>query len=311
MKPCEYYIELLSAGLDGMLSQEQELELAEHLANCPACRELGPQLVAAHAAFTQMEELQAPEGFAEGVMARVRAEERAKPKVVPFFRRPAVKSLGALAACAVLCVGLLRSGGMEKMDSAATAAAAPAASMPAEAPAASAPAAAPDTVEIADLEDATQYYSMDSKGGPAESVAQEARSGEVAPQETAPKEPEQYAFANEQRIRITWTDRGNSACILGSADSLEEFLIGFAEDDLTAMADAYGEDFFVGHRLLAVVVEEGSGSVTHEIAALYRDSVSILRHVPEAGTCDMAAWLILAEVDATFDDGDVLSVHLE
>ena len=100
MKPCEYYIELLSAGLDGMLSDEQEQELAEHLAACPACRELGPQLVAAHAAFPQMEELQAPEGFAEGVMARVRAEEKAKPKVVPFFRRPAVKSLSALAACA-------------------------------------------------------------------------------------------------------------------------------------------------------------------------------------------------------------------
>ena len=31
MASCEYYIELLSAGLDGQLTQEQERELADHL----------------------------------------------------------------------------------------------------------------------------------------------------------------------------------------------------------------------------------------------------------------------------------------
>jgi len=320
MKPCEYYIELLSAGLDGMLSDEQERELAEHLAACPACRELGPQLVAAHAAFTQMEELQAPEGFAEGVMARVRAEEKTKPKVVPFFRRPAVKSLSALAACAVLCVGLLRSGGMEKLADAAAPASAPASSMPAaEAPAASAPAMAEDL----GLDRANQYYSMsvDSTAACETAPAEpEARSGDTAvqaPQKSTPlecvdKEPEQYAFGGQTVLRVTWSEGEQGACILGSANSLERLLARFPHDDLSDLADVhYGEDYFKTGRLLAVVVEAPSGSNTYELGALYRDRVTVLEHAPQVGTCDMALWLILAEVDTTFDDGDILSIHLE
>lgn len=304
MKPCEYYIELLSAGLDGMLSEAQELELAEHLASCPACRELGPQLVAAHAAFTQMEELEAPEGFAQGVMARVRAQEEARPKVVSFFRRPAVKTLGALAACAVLCVGLLRSGGVERAaDSAATAAAAPASSAPAMA-------------ESAGMENAAhQYYCMDYAAASCEPEApaeQESRAGGAAPMEALEtKEPERYSFANPQCLRVTWTEGDPSACILGSVGSLEEFLARFPDDDLSAVADAYGSDYFETGRLLAVVVEAGSGSNTYELGSLYRDRVTVLEHVPEVGTCDMALWLILAEVDPIFGDGEVLSVHLE
>ena len=310
MKPCAYYIELLSAGLDGMLTEEQELELAEHLASCPACRELGPQLVAAHAAFTQMEELEAPEGFAQGVMARVRAQESAKPKVVPFFRRPAVKSLGALAACAVLCVGLLRSGGMEKMMDSASPASAPAASSPAS--------SAPAMAASPDMESATHYYSMDTTVAasepvaPAEQEMQEARFSDAASQEApAAKEPDHYTFANPQYLGVSWADQEPGACILGSADSLEAFLARFPDDDLSAVAQAYGADYFETGRLLAVVVEASSGSNTYELGALSRDRVTVLEHVPEVGTCDMALWLILAEVDTMFDDGDTLSVHLE
>ena len=39
--------------------------------------------------------------------------------------------------------------------------------------------------------------------------------------------------------------------------------------------------------------------------------VTVLRQVPEEGTCDMAAWLILAEVDSSFRDGDTLWVVFE
>ena len=105
MASCEYYIELLSAGLDGELSQEQEQELARHLLECPYCREIGPQLAAAHAAFANLEEIPAPQGFAEGVMKEIRSREKG-PKVVPLFKRPVWKGLAGLAACCVLCFGL-------------------------------------------------------------------------------------------------------------------------------------------------------------------------------------------------------------
>lgn len=109
MASCDYYIELLSAGLDGQLTAEQEQELAQHLLECPACRELGPRLVAAHAAFSALEEVPAPEGFTEGVMERVRGQEN-RQKVVPLFKRPAWKAVAGLAACCVLCFGAYQSG---------------------------------------------------------------------------------------------------------------------------------------------------------------------------------------------------------
>ena len=101
---CDKYWELLSARLDGFLSAEEEGELDAHLAVCPDCRAAGAQLAALQGAFSELEEVEAPEGFAQGVMDRIRAEE--KPKVVPLFKRPQVRALAGLAACLVLVVGL-------------------------------------------------------------------------------------------------------------------------------------------------------------------------------------------------------------
>lgn len=99
---CDRYLELLSARLDGELTQDEERELEEHLSVCPDCRAAGAQLAALRDAFSELEEEAAPEGFAQGVMERARAEK----KVVPLFRRPRFRALAGLAACAVLAVGL-------------------------------------------------------------------------------------------------------------------------------------------------------------------------------------------------------------
>ena len=106
MKPvdCDKYLERLSAWLDGALTQEEERELSEHLARCPNCREMREQLSALRDGFGELEESEAPEGFTQGVMERVRAEE--KPKVIPLFKRPQFRALAGLAACLVLAVGL-------------------------------------------------------------------------------------------------------------------------------------------------------------------------------------------------------------
>ena len=97
----------LSLKLDGMLEPEEARALEAHLAQCPRCRALERELSAIHTALPELEEYEAPEGFARSVMERVEALER-KPKVVPLFRRPQVRALMGLAACAVLCVGLYR-----------------------------------------------------------------------------------------------------------------------------------------------------------------------------------------------------------
>lgn len=101
---CDRYIELLSARLDGVLTDGEERELEEHLAICPDCRAAAAQLAALQGAFSELEDIPAPEGFAQGVMDRVRAE--APPKVIPLFKRPRFRALAGLAACAALVVGL-------------------------------------------------------------------------------------------------------------------------------------------------------------------------------------------------------------
>ena len=91
---------------------------------------------------------------------------------------------------------------------------------------------------------------------------------------------------------------------------LPQELTGKTLSDLTA---AYDGDYFETGRLLALTVTEPSGSIRHTLAfqGLLWDQVTVERQVPEVGTCDLAAWLILAEVDATFDSGHTLKVVLE
>lgn len=101
---CDRYLELFSARLDGALTEAEERELEEHLAVCPDCRAVGAQLSALQGAFPEMEEVLVPEGFARGVMDRIRAEN--PKKVIPLFKRPQVRALAGLAACLVLAVGL-------------------------------------------------------------------------------------------------------------------------------------------------------------------------------------------------------------
>lgn len=113
MNGCETMEVWLSLRLDGMLEPEEEQELEDHLAICPRCRALARELETMHTAFPQLEDCPAPQGFARGVMDRIDALEQ-KPKVVPLFRRPQVRALMGLAACAVLCIGLYRGGVFER-----------------------------------------------------------------------------------------------------------------------------------------------------------------------------------------------------
>ena len=102
---CDKYFELISARLDGALTEAEERELEVHLAACPECRAAAAQLAALQAGFDGLEDVAAPEGFAQSVMDRIRTEE-SRPKVIPLFKRPQFRALAGLAACLVLVVGL-------------------------------------------------------------------------------------------------------------------------------------------------------------------------------------------------------------
>ena len=111
---CDRYVALLSARLEADLDGEEERELEAHLLVCPGCRAAGAQLAALHGAFDELEGAEAPEGFAQGVMNRIRAE--ARPKVIPLFKRPQFRALAGLAACIVMVVGLYNTSRFRHLD---------------------------------------------------------------------------------------------------------------------------------------------------------------------------------------------------
>lgn len=82
------------------------------------------------------------------------------------------------------------------------------------------------------------------------------------------------------------------------------------------ICDSYDEDWFASRDLLIAVLEEGSGSIRHEITGLRREGEGkwLLEGfclVPEVGTCDMAQWHILCEIAKdTVQDGDQIELHL-
>lgn len=138
MERCERFEELLSQRLDQPLLPEEERELEDHLARCPNCRALAEDLEQLCGQFACLEELPAPEGFAQGVMDRIRAmepepapaetpevpEEKAGPteeKVVPLRRQMPrwARTAAALAACCVLGFGVYQAGLIDQMSPAA------------------------------------------------------------------------------------------------------------------------------------------------------------------------------------------------
>lgn len=99
---CEDSLEQISRGLDGDLSPQEQAALEEHLAACPQCRALARELAELHQLMGELEETSAPDTLAPGVMAAIRREKRP----VPLGLRPWFRTVGGLAACAVICLGL-------------------------------------------------------------------------------------------------------------------------------------------------------------------------------------------------------------
>ena len=134
MKYCENFAALLDPFVDGELSPDEIARVQAHLDACPACRAYGDDALAIRASFPDAEDTPVPDGFAESVMARIRAEAASQAEAAPQKKtsRPWLKALASLAAC---CAIVLLAAPMFSHSSKTEAA-------PAEAPAAAADTAA-------------------------------------------------------------------------------------------------------------------------------------------------------------------------
>lgn len=134
MKYCENFAALLDPFVDGELSPDEMARVQAHLDGCPACRAYVDDALAIRASFPDAEDTPVPDGFAESVMARIRAEAASQAEAAPQKNtsRPWLKALASLAAC---CAIVLLAAPMFSHSSKTEAA-------PAEAPAAAADTAA-------------------------------------------------------------------------------------------------------------------------------------------------------------------------
>ena len=105
MRTCEDHEELISARLDGALTDEERAALDAHLAGCPRCRRTAAELAEVDAALRSLAGA-APVDLTARVRERIDAE-----KVVPLRRRPH-RALWGAACAAVLALVLVAGSGL-------------------------------------------------------------------------------------------------------------------------------------------------------------------------------------------------------
>ena len=334
MEHCEDYLELISAGIDGQLTGEELQKLNDHLARCPDCRALYDIMAENDAALAGLGDCEPPEGFAQSVMERIQAE-RAPGKIVSLFRRPQFKKAMTAAACALLCIGVVRfsngffpmgsspaeaSGGMEVTVNAAPSSSLFMGSSGAESDAASSQLAeAPDSDRALGDDNGSYGTASNNVSGFAKQEPSTSAPQYTIDSSSSEKEDRYacaYPFANPIRTRLDWSsDLTAGPYLINSHEDLDSLLSDLS-GDLDALSQQYPDQWFQeGGQLLAVVLTESSGSVSHQLSELRPGpdgvgvQVVIQRQVPQDTTCDMAAWLITAETDLPEDTA--LSLLLE
>lgn len=236
---CEKYLDLISARLDGELTPAEESELTAHLQVCPACRAIANDMEGLHSVLTELDEVDAPAQLSQTVLSKIKAERQAN-------RSRFVRRVSALAACFLLCVGVLR------------------------------------------VADAT--YSEYARHATDPNLPSLAR--HMEPQPVALNRLDAYSLPAPSDAPVE-----PFAHLLDSVDALNRFLARLPQSNLSAVTKTYDEDFFRTNRLVAMVLQEPSTSITHRVTELTEDRVVVLRDVPEAGDSAMALWLLLGPTE--------------
>jgi|GEM_PF-2400919 len=100
MRECHEYIDLLTAQLDGQISEAEERELFEHLLACPECRIIQEDLLELSDTMSEMQ-VTPPADLTTRIMDAVAAEKKAK--IIPFYKRRHFLS-SAITAAAMFAI---------------------------------------------------------------------------------------------------------------------------------------------------------------------------------------------------------------
>ena len=123
---------------------------------------------------------------------------------------------------------------------------------------------------------------------------------------------------NKQFIRTTYRDDIEIKITLSSKEELNAFYEKYKDalylehrekvyaDSTIGFIDAveqYDEEYFKENNLIIIYLTEPSGSIRHDIKDITIKNntidINIIQKSPEYGTCDMAGWLLILEVENT------------
>lgn len=151
------YKEQLSAFLDSELTDAERDDVLAHLETCEACRTYLAELTALRDALGDMEDVDVPGGFADGVMARLH-EESAPRKAKKRSPWRGVATLAACAAVVVLAISNMpRMGGSSGSTNSAPAAGASSSSIQSSSFAATTAATTADSAAPEEAEEGMDY----------------------------------------------------------------------------------------------------------------------------------------------------------
>lgn len=104
--------------------------------------------------------------------------------------------------------------------------------------------------------------------------------------------------------RISWTENINingSYTVIQSVDSLNKIIKNTTLEKSLPIS-IYTKSYFEKHALIFIPIIESSGSITHmlkDIAVAENSlNINIKRNVPCVGTCDMAKWILIVDIDS-------------
>lgn len=108
--------------------------------------------------------------------------------------------------------------------------------------------------------------------------------------------PGVQVIGNLQQLQDYYTSNRENYDLERKEQVYADTTIGFLD-----ACDAYDEVFFENNYLIFVLLEEGSGSITHQVSRVLQTeeekvAVYIDTQTPEVGTCDMAQWHVIVEL---------------
>jgi hypothetical protein len=236
-----------------------------HLKTCPACRVVKGQLEEMKSGFSTMEELTPPEGFAQTVMERVQKTKKSRTRW---------RALAGLAACAVLCVGLYGTWNLEGRSGAAS--------------------------------PSTAASSAEGNGAAADSIMVESMEPETARAipDTAEDEADSLSRSPSIPVTLGQTPDTPTGQIFDRWEDLRLFLAQFPADDLSDLLETYNESYFESGKLLAVVVTLPAGQTQPQIDLDSLTANQVTVQTQQGGDAP-TSWLLVAEVDGTWEGGTV------